>query len=47
MAEALDSSAIERWQREPVSFIEEILRDPETGKPFQLFEAERQFLHYA
>jgi phage terminase large subunit-like protein len=47
MADVLDSSAIERWQREPICFVEEILRDPETVRPFQLFEAERQFLHYA
>jgi len=30
-----------------VSFIEDILRDPETGKPFVLLDAEKQFLAHA
>ena len=47
MAEALDSSALRRWRSSPVTFIEQVLRDPETGKPFQLFEAERQFFEHA
>jgi hypothetical protein len=37
----------ERWRREPVLFIEQVLRDPETGRPFKLFEAEREFFKYA
>jgi hypothetical protein len=44
MADVLDGGALARWQREPISFIEEVLRDPETGRPFELFDAERQFL---
>jgi phage terminase large subunit-like protein len=47
MAEALDHSALRRWQRQPIDFIQQILRDPETGKPFELFEAERQFFNHA
>jgi phage terminase large subunit-like protein len=44
---ALDTSALVRWQRQPLSFIAEILRDPETGKPFVLLDAERAFLEHA
>jgi phage terminase large subunit-like protein len=47
MTEALDHSALDRWRRQPVSFITEILRDPETGKPFVLLDAERAFLEHA
>jgi hypothetical protein len=47
MAEALDHSALDRWRRQPVRFITEILRDPETGKPFVLLDAERAFLEHA
>ena len=47
MADVLDGSALARWQRQPISFVEEVLRDPETGRPFELFDAERQFLQRA
>jgi phage terminase large subunit-like protein len=47
MAEALDDTALDRWRRQPLSFIREVLRNPETGKPFELFDAERQFLKRA
>ena len=47
MGEALDHSALRRWQKQPIEFIEQILRDPETGKPFELFPAERQFFEHA
>jgi hypothetical protein len=47
VAEALDNSALARWQWQPISFIEEVLRDPETSKPFALLDAERQFLAHA
>ena len=36
-----------RWQREPCAFIEEALHDPETGRPFKLLDAERDFLGHA
>jgi Terminase large subunit, ATPase domain len=36
-----------RWRRNPISFIEQCLRDPETGKPFKLLDAERRFLAHA
>ena len=43
----LDASAIASWRREPIRFIEQVLRDPETGRPFELFEAQRQFFEHA
>ena|SRR5215472_13581632 len=36
-----------RYRDNPVLFVEEVLVDPETGKPFVLLEAERQFLRHA
>lgn len=47
MAEVLEASALDRWQKEPILFIEQILRNPETGRPFELLEAERAFLERA
>jgi len=44
MADALEASALDRWQEQPILFIEQILRNPETGRPFELLKAERQFL---
>src|SRR5262249_7512143 len=35
------------WRQQPITFIEQILRDPETGSPFELFEAQRQFFAHA
>ena len=48
MADALDTSAaLARWRANPVAFIEEVLIDPETDKPFVLLLAERVFLEHA
>jgi phage terminase large subunit-like protein len=44
---ALDDTALQRWRADPISFIEEVLHDPETGKPFWLLEAERAFMRHA
>jgi hypothetical protein len=33
-----------RWKRDPVAFVEEVLVDPETGKPFELYPAQERFL---
>jgi len=33
-----------RWRKEPTRFIEQMLCNPETGKPFVLLPAERVFL---
>jgi phage terminase large subunit-like protein len=43
----LDSTPLQRWRSSPVSFVEEVLHDPETGKPFVLLEAERIFMRHA
>jgi hypothetical protein len=29
------------WRRDPIAFIREVLRDPETGEPFVLYPAQR------
>jgi phage terminase large subunit-like protein len=47
MSDVLEHSALERWQHEPVSFIEEVLRNPKTGQPFELFDAQREFFKHA
>src|SRR5215467_2938410 len=47
MAEVLEAQALSRWRNAPLEFITEVLRDPETNKPFQLFEAQRQFFTHA
>ena len=47
MSETLSTSALARWRADPASFIEQVLRDPETGKPFVLLPAEREFLKHA
>jgi phage terminase large subunit-like protein len=47
MADTLETAALARWRADPVSFIEQVLRDPETNKPFQLFDAQRQFFAHA
>ena len=39
--------ALARWRREPISFIEQVLRNPETGRPFELLDAQRQFFAHA
>jgi phage terminase large subunit-like protein len=47
LAEALDVAALARWKRNPIAFVEHVMRDPESGKPFVLSEAERAFLSLA
>jgi hypothetical protein len=41
---AISSKTWERWRENPCDFVEEVLHDPETGKPFRLLDAERAFL---
>jgi phage terminase large subunit-like protein len=38
---------LERWRETPLDFIEQVLCDPETGEPFVLNQAERDFLQFA
>jgi hypothetical protein len=47
MTAALNHSALERWRRSPIEFIETVLHDPETKRPFVLLLAERSFLQHA
>jgi phage terminase large subunit-like protein len=42
-----DKSARDRWHHDPVAFILEVLRDPETGKPFELYPEEITFIRWA
>jgi hypothetical protein len=43
----INQQTLERWRANPISFIEEVLVNPETGEPFELLPAERQFLQHA
>ena len=38
---------IDRWRADPIKFIETVLYNPETNKPFELLPAEKQFLAHA
>ena len=41
------STPMMRWREDPIAFIETVLHDPETNKPFVLLDAERTFLQHA
>jgi phage terminase large subunit-like protein len=43
----LETAALARWRADPASFIETVLVNPGTGKPFELLPAERAFLVHA
>ena len=43
----LDHTLFARWCADPIAFVEEVLRDPESGLPFKLLAAERDFLAHA
>jgi hypothetical protein len=40
-------TALQRWRRRPIKFIETCLINPETDQPFELLPAERAFLTHA
>ena len=40
-------ATMQRWRDAPISFVEEVLCDPETGRPFRLLDAERAFMQHA
>ena len=40
----LTPAALKRWREQPSTFVEEVLHDPGTGKPYRLLPAERAFL---
>ena len=39
-----DSQTIARLKADPIAFIERVLKDPETGQPFTLYEQQKTFL---
>jgi hypothetical protein len=39
-----NASAIARWKRDPISFIHEVLVNPETSQPFELYPEQERFL---
>jgi phage terminase large subunit-like protein len=47
MSAQLTPTRLNRWRAAPVTFIEEVLHDPESGEPYKLLPAERRFLKYA
>lgn len=47
MSNKISKANLTRWQADPVAFVEEVLHDPETGKPFRLYEAQKVFLRHA
>jgi phage terminase large subunit-like protein len=46
-ARTITTSTLEQWRSAPIQFIETVLHDPETRRPFVLLPAERTFLEYA
>jgi len=46
MTTALNASLLTHWRSNPISFIEAVLHDPETKRPFVLLPAERAFLQH-
>jgi phage terminase large subunit-like protein len=40
-------NTLARWRANPIGFIEQVMVDPETRKPFVLLDAEREFLKHA
>jgi hypothetical protein len=43
MTEVLEPNTLQRWRERPISFITEVLCNPKMGRPFELFDAQRQF----
>jgi phage terminase large subunit-like protein len=41
------AQSLAHWRAHPIEFIETVLFDPETGRPFKLLPAERAFLEHA
>jgi phage terminase large subunit-like protein len=46
MTDILEPNTLQRWQQQPKSFIREALRNPRTGKPFELFPAQEQWFDH-
>jgi hypothetical protein len=43
----INAASVARRKQSPISFVEQVLHDPETGKPFVLLPAEREFMQHA
>ena len=43
----ISKTMLPRWRANPIGFIQQVLIDPETKKPFVLLDAERAFLRHA
>jgi hypothetical protein len=46
-ARSISTTILQRWRTQPLNFIESVLYNPETGRPFQLLAAELTFLEHA
>ncbi len=42
----IEPRSLQRWRANPTAFVEEVLIDPETNRPFVLLPAEREFLKH-
>ena len=38
---------LEMWRSDPIAFVRDVLRNPETNQPFVLYEAQERFLREA
>lgn len=47
MTDTLNDTALDYWREHPCEFIEQCLINPETGRPFVLLDAEREFIEHA
>jgi phage terminase large subunit-like protein len=41
------NKSILKWKRDPVSFVREVLREPRSGKPYNLFPEQKRFIREA
>jgi hypothetical protein len=42
-----NGTAIGRWKRDPIAFVREVLINPETGQPFELYPEPERFFREA
>jgi hypothetical protein len=35
------------WRADPLAFVADVIRNPETGRPFEMYPAEAEFLRRA
>lgn len=47
LARPKKNEKLKRWKRDPIAFIREVLINPETDKPFELYPAQERFLRAA